>query len=142
MYIGPIGRNLLFYAQQESHILKDLYVHNTAECDETSDSELTRAIKSISSWSPSLWHGDLDRLSISAESTSEEDSEVNELDRSSDDLDASRATRVHDDDVASDTDQVPTNDDFPVLINTSKQTLAELHHGGFIFYPLQRALYA
>lgn len=121
--------------------MKALYAHNTAECDETSDSELTRAIKSISSGSPSLWHGDLDRLSISEESTSEEDSEIKELDRSSDDLDASQATRVRAD-VASDTHRAPTGDDFPVLINTSKQILAELHHGGFIFYPLQRSLYA
>ena len=52
---------------------------------------------------------------------------------SSDDMDASQATHGHGDDVAPDTDQAPTGDDFPVLINTSKQALAEPHHGGFIF---------
>jgi hypothetical protein len=113
--------------------LKAFYVHNTAECDETSDFELKHVIEAVSSRSPISWHGDLDQLSISEGSTSEEDSEIKELDRSSDDMDASQATHVHDDDVASDPDRVPTGGDFPVHINTSKQALAELHHGGFSY---------
>ena len=106
-----------------------------------SDSDLTRVIKSMRSGSSDQWHVDLDRLSLSEESTSEEDREIDELDGSPDDVDASRATCVHDD-VAPNTDRVPGGDNVPVLINTCKQALPELHHGGFIFHPLQRSLYA
>lgn len=106
--------------QQESHILKPLHIHNTAECDEMSDLELTRAITSISSGGPDFWHVDLDRLSIS-----EESSEIKELDQSSDDMEASQATCVHDD-VSPNADQGPTGDDVP-------QALSKQLHSGIIF---------